>query len=68
LQQHGGAFAGTASDARDYIAAQIETAGINYFVCDIAFGTMTFQEAMRTTTLLVREVLPAFSTCDSAAP
>ena len=50
LQQHGGAFAGTASDARDYIAAQIETAGINYFVCDIAFGTMTFEEVMRTTT------------------
>jgi alkanesulfonate monooxygenase SsuD/methylene tetrahydromethanopterin reductase-like flavin-dependent oxidoreductase (luciferase family) len=67
LQQQGGAFAGTASDARDYIAAQIEIAGINYFVCDIAFGAMTFEEALRTTTLLVRDVLPAFSACGSAA-
>jgi alkanesulfonate monooxygenase SsuD/methylene tetrahydromethanopterin reductase-like flavin-dependent oxidoreductase (luciferase family) len=67
LQQHGGAFAGTVSGARDYIAAQIETAGINYFVCDIAFGTMSFEEAMRTIILLAREVLPAFTECDSAA-
>jgi alkanesulfonate monooxygenase SsuD/methylene tetrahydromethanopterin reductase-like flavin-dependent oxidoreductase (luciferase family) len=68
LQEHGAAFAGTASDARDYVAEQIETAGINYFVCDIAFGTMTFAEAMRTTTLLTRELLPTFTDCNSAAP
>lgn len=60
LRQQGGAFAGTASGARDYVAEQIETAGINYFVCDIAFGTMSFAEAMRTTTLLIQEVLPTF--------
>ncbi|HXW30682.1 MAG TPA: LLM class flavin-dependent oxidoreductase [Xanthobacteraceae bacterium] len=67
LQQQGAAFAGTASDARDYVAGQIETASINYFVCDIAFGTMTFAEAMRTTTLLAQEVLPAFAERNSAA-
>jgi alkanesulfonate monooxygenase SsuD/methylene tetrahydromethanopterin reductase-like flavin-dependent oxidoreductase (luciferase family) len=68
LQQQGAAFAGTASQARDYVAEQIETAGINYFVCDIAFGTMTFAEAMRTTTLLAQELLPAFTQRLSAAP
>jgi alkanesulfonate monooxygenase SsuD/methylene tetrahydromethanopterin reductase-like flavin-dependent oxidoreductase (luciferase family) len=68
LQQRGGAFAGTASEARDYVAAQIETAGINYFVCDIAFGTMTFAEAMRTTTLLVQELLPTFTEWNSTDP
>jgi alkanesulfonate monooxygenase SsuD/methylene tetrahydromethanopterin reductase-like flavin-dependent oxidoreductase (luciferase family) len=68
LQQQGAAFAGTASEARDYVAEQIETAGINYFVCDIAFGTLTFAEAMRTTTLLVQELLPTFAERNSAAP
>jgi alkanesulfonate monooxygenase SsuD/methylene tetrahydromethanopterin reductase-like flavin-dependent oxidoreductase (luciferase family) len=61
LHRQGGAFAGTPSGARAYIAAQIETAGINYFVCDVAFGTMSYDEAMRTTDLLVREVMPAFA-------
>jgi alkanesulfonate monooxygenase SsuD/methylene tetrahydromethanopterin reductase-like flavin-dependent oxidoreductase (luciferase family) len=60
LQQHGGAFAGTAAGARAYIAAQIETAGINYFACDVAFGTMSYDEAMQTTDILVREVMPYF--------
>jgi alkanesulfonate monooxygenase SsuD/methylene tetrahydromethanopterin reductase-like flavin-dependent oxidoreductase (luciferase family) len=68
LQQQGAAFAGTASEARDYVAEQIQTAGINYFVCDIAFGTLTFAEAMRTTTLLVQELLPTFAERNSAAP
>jgi alkanesulfonate monooxygenase SsuD/methylene tetrahydromethanopterin reductase-like flavin-dependent oxidoreductase (luciferase family) len=60
IQEAGAAFAGTPDAARAYIAAQIEAAGINYFVCDIAFGAITFEEAMRTTTLLASEVLPAF--------
>jgi hypothetical protein len=60
LQQHGGAFAGTAAGARAYIAAQIETAGINYFACDIAFGTMSYDEAVQTTDILVGEVTPFF--------
>jgi alkanesulfonate monooxygenase SsuD/methylene tetrahydromethanopterin reductase-like flavin-dependent oxidoreductase (luciferase family) len=61
LQQHGGAFAGTAAGARAYIAEQVETAGINYFVCDVAFGTMSYDEAMQTTDILVREVMPSFA-------
>jgi alkanesulfonate monooxygenase SsuD/methylene tetrahydromethanopterin reductase-like flavin-dependent oxidoreductase (luciferase family) len=61
LHAGGGAFAGTASGARAYIAEQIAAAGINYFVCDVAFGSITFDEAMRTTNLLSREVLPALA-------
>jgi len=67
LQHHGGAFAGTSAGARTYVAQQIETAGINYFVCDVAFGHMSFEEAMRTTDLLVRDVLPAFADRSVAA-
>lgn len=66
-QQQGAAFARTACDARDDVAGQIETAGIAYFVCDIAFGTMTFAEAVRTTTLLAQEVLLAFAERHSTA-
>jgi len=61
LRAHGGAFAGTPAQARDYVAGQAETAGVNYFVADVAFGDLTFDDAMRTTELLAREVMPAFA-------
>jgi alkanesulfonate monooxygenase SsuD/methylene tetrahydromethanopterin reductase-like flavin-dependent oxidoreductase (luciferase family) len=54
----GGAFAGTAAAARRYIAEQIETSGANYFICDITFGDISFEEGMRTVELLGREVMP----------
>src|SRR5262245_3821027 len=57
----GGAFAGTAADARRYIAEQIETSGANYFICDIAFGDITLEEGTRTVELLGREVMPALA-------
>jgi alkanesulfonate monooxygenase SsuD/methylene tetrahydromethanopterin reductase-like flavin-dependent oxidoreductase (luciferase family) len=61
LRAVGGAFAGTPAKAKEYIAEQIETAGINYFVADVAFGDLTFADAMRTTELLACEVMPAFT-------
>jgi hypothetical protein len=59
-QSAGGAFAGTPEGARAYIEQQTETAATNYFVCDISFGDLTLQEAMRTVELMAREVMPAF--------
>jgi alkanesulfonate monooxygenase SsuD/methylene tetrahydromethanopterin reductase-like flavin-dependent oxidoreductase (luciferase family) len=56
----GAGFAGTPAQARDYIAAQVEEAGINYFVADLIFGDVTFEEASRTVELFEREVIPAF--------
>jgi alkanesulfonate monooxygenase SsuD/methylene tetrahydromethanopterin reductase-like flavin-dependent oxidoreductase (luciferase family) len=47
LQHHGVGFAGTPAQARDYVAAQVEGSGINYFVCDMAFGDITLGEAKR---------------------
>jgi alkanesulfonate monooxygenase SsuD/methylene tetrahydromethanopterin reductase-like flavin-dependent oxidoreductase (luciferase family) len=61
----GGAFAGTAQGARRYIAGQIETSGANYFICDITFGDITPEEAMRTVELLGREVMPSFTGCQT---
>lgn len=59
--QAGGAFAGTAAGFRDFVVEQVEATGGTYFVCDVAFGDLGFDEAMRTTELIGREVLPAFA-------
>jgi len=61
LQHHGIGFAGTAAQARDYVAAQAEGSGINYFVCDMAFGDITLAEAKRSVELFAQEVMPAFA-------
>jgi len=34
---------------------------VNYFVCDVAFGDLTLEEALQTVELLGNEVLPAFA-------
>ena len=60
LQQHGVGFAGTPAGARDYVATQAEASGINYFVCDMAFGDIAFAEAKQSIELFAREVMPAF--------
>jgi alkanesulfonate monooxygenase SsuD/methylene tetrahydromethanopterin reductase-like flavin-dependent oxidoreductase (luciferase family) len=61
LRTVGGAFAGTPAQARDYIAEQVETAGVSYFVADVAFGDLTFDDALRTAELLAQDVMPAFA-------
>jgi alkanesulfonate monooxygenase SsuD/methylene tetrahydromethanopterin reductase-like flavin-dependent oxidoreductase (luciferase family) len=61
LQHHGVGFAGTPAQARDYIAGQTEGSGINYFVCDMAFGDITFDEAKRSIELFAKEVMPDFA-------
>ena len=59
LAQTGVAIAGTPEQVRDRLAALAEQAGVNYLVCRMAFGDLTFDEAARTVDLLTREVLPA---------
>jgi alkanesulfonate monooxygenase SsuD/methylene tetrahydromethanopterin reductase-like flavin-dependent oxidoreductase (luciferase family) len=61
LQQHGDAIAGTPAMVRDYIAREIAATGVNYYVCDFAFGTITHDEAMRSIELFAQEVMPAFA-------
>jgi hypothetical protein len=61
LAQAGAAFVGTASGFKDFVARQVEPIGANYVACDVAFGDLTFDEAMRTTELMGRDVIPAFS-------
>jgi alkanesulfonate monooxygenase SsuD/methylene tetrahydromethanopterin reductase-like flavin-dependent oxidoreductase (luciferase family) len=62
-QRAGFGFAGTAAGARDFIREQVQTAGVNYIACGVAFGNLPLAASLRTTDLLAREVLPAF--CDA---
>lgn len=57
----GAAFAGTAEGFKQFVADSVESIGANYLCCDIAFGDMSFEEAMRTTDLIGRQVIPAFA-------
>jgi alkanesulfonate monooxygenase SsuD/methylene tetrahydromethanopterin reductase-like flavin-dependent oxidoreductase (luciferase family) len=61
LVRHGVGFAGTPAGARDYVAAEAAGSGINYFVCDMAFGDIGFAEAKRSIELFAHEVMPAFA-------
>jgi alkanesulfonate monooxygenase SsuD/methylene tetrahydromethanopterin reductase-like flavin-dependent oxidoreductase (luciferase family) len=54
------AVAGSPQTVRDFIAAEIEATGPNYFVPWLAFGDMTVGEALHSVDLFAREVMPAF--------
>lgn len=57
----GAAFAGTAAGFRQFLSDSVASVGADYIACDIAFGNMTFDEAMTTTELIGNEVIPAFA-------
>jgi alkanesulfonate monooxygenase SsuD/methylene tetrahydromethanopterin reductase-like flavin-dependent oxidoreductase (luciferase family) len=57
----GDAVGGSPATVRDFIAHEIEATGVNYYVCDFAFGTISHAEAMRSAELFAKEVMPAFA-------
>jgi alkanesulfonate monooxygenase SsuD/methylene tetrahydromethanopterin reductase-like flavin-dependent oxidoreductase (luciferase family) len=61
LQRSGHGFAGNPAAARDYIAEQAEAGGVNYVVCDMAFGNIAYDEASRSVELFAQQVMPAFA-------
>jgi alkanesulfonate monooxygenase SsuD/methylene tetrahydromethanopterin reductase-like flavin-dependent oxidoreductase (luciferase family) len=61
LHEHGVGFAGTPAAARQWIMEQSEVSGINYFVCDMAFGDISLAEAKQSAALFARDVMPAFA-------
>jgi hypothetical protein len=46
---------------RKFIAHEVAATGVNYYVCDFAFGTISHEDALRSTELFAREVMPAFA-------
>jgi alkanesulfonate monooxygenase SsuD/methylene tetrahydromethanopterin reductase-like flavin-dependent oxidoreductase (luciferase family) len=59
--EHGDAVAGTPDTVRKFIAHEVEATGVNYYVCDFAFGTISHEDAQRSTELFAKEVMPAFA-------
>ncbi|MPS30163.1 MAG: LLM class flavin-dependent oxidoreductase [Alcaligenaceae bacterium] len=61
-QRAGLGIAGSPATVRDWIAEASDQAGINYFVCRLAFGDLTLAESLRSTALMAESVLPALAT------
>ena len=55
------AFAGTPSQVRDALRAQVAATGVNYVVSRFAFGDQSHAEMLRSATLFAREVMPALA-------
>jgi len=49
---------GSPETVRQMIEQQVEQAGINYLLCRVAFGDMSYEHALRSVELLGREVMP----------
>ena len=57
----GTAVAGSPATVRDFIAADTETTGANYWTPWLAFGDMSVEEALHSIELFARDVMPAFA-------
>jgi hypothetical protein len=57
----GNGIAGSPATVRDFVAAEIEETGINYFLSWFAFGGMAVEESLRSVALFASEVMPAFA-------
>ena len=60
-QQAGGAFAGTPEGARDFVAEQLEVAGLDTMNFHMAFGNIGCDNVCRTAELFAAEVMPVFA-------
>ena len=54
----GSLIAGTPSEVREALSRHIAESGVNYVLLQLAFGTLTHAQSMRTLDLFVREVRP----------
>lgn len=60
-------IAGSPATVRETVIAQSREAGINYFLCRMAFGEIAVEHCLRSTELFAAEVMPAFAGKASAA-
>jgi alkanesulfonate monooxygenase SsuD/methylene tetrahydromethanopterin reductase-like flavin-dependent oxidoreductase (luciferase family) len=57
-EEQGRAVAGTPDKVREFLQRTVDDAGLNYLLCRFAFGDITGQEALASTDLFVRKVMP----------
>ena len=60
LEAIGHGIAGSPATVRDYLARLEREAGVNYVLCQMVFGDMTFADASHSIDLFAKEVMPAF--------
>jgi len=61
LQKIGHGVAGSPATVRDYLVQLQRDSGVNYVLCQMIFGDMTFEEAAMSLRSFARDVMPAFS-------
>jgi alkanesulfonate monooxygenase SsuD/methylene tetrahydromethanopterin reductase-like flavin-dependent oxidoreductase (luciferase family) len=61
LMELGNGIAGSPETVRNFIAAEREATGINYFVSWLAFGDLSLAESLNSLELFARKVMPAFA-------
>ena len=61
LEKIGHGVAGSPATVRDYLAALQRETGVNYVLCQMVFGDMSFDEAQQSISLFAREVMPGFA-------
>jgi alkanesulfonate monooxygenase SsuD/methylene tetrahydromethanopterin reductase-like flavin-dependent oxidoreductase (luciferase family) len=59
--ESGFSIAGTADTVRKVLTAQASDAGINYLLCQIAFGSLPFEASLRTASAIASEIIPHFA-------
>ncbi len=60
LHEAGAAFVGTAAGFERFVREQVAGIGSDYLACDVAFGDLSYAEALRTTEL-IGTVIPKFA-------
>jgi alkanesulfonate monooxygenase SsuD/methylene tetrahydromethanopterin reductase-like flavin-dependent oxidoreductase (luciferase family) len=61
LERLGHGIAGSPATVRDYLVRLQEETGVNIVLCQMVFGDMRFDDAVRSIGLFGREIIPAFS-------
>ncbi|MGH8328052.1 MAG: LLM class flavin-dependent oxidoreductase, partial [Steroidobacteraceae bacterium] len=59
LQGNGMSIAGSPRTVIDYITTQVREAGLNFFLCQMIFGEIGYEQALASLQLFAREVMPA---------
>jgi len=59
MHDAGAAFVGTAAGFERFVREQVQGIGSDYLACDVAFGDMSYAEALRTTQI-IGSVIPKF--------
>lgn len=60
-RKEGHCVVGSVETVRNRLAEEIETAGVNYLLCRIAFGNLPLETSLRSVALMRDEIMPAYA-------